>query len=134
MNGTKHFQNVDMFVRFCKIRLVESVLEKTAFHWKVELSQFEVMQFGLTNGAYTFRRTVEGILNEVDFARSYVHDKAICFKKIEGPMNRYVALYDHIKKSGLRVKLKWSVLGVSHIEVPRVMVSGHSVEPDLAKM
>lgn len=71
MAGSKIFSKLVMFVGYLKIRLTESVREKTAFRCKFGSFQIEVRLFDFMNERSPFQRTVKSLFKDLDFVQIY---------------------------------------------------------------
>lgn len=108
-------------------------LRKGCVSLPVWISRFEMMPFGLTNVASTFQRLSERLFRGHDLVQVYINNVFIGSKSVEEHKNHLIVVRDHIRESGLKIKLKRCVFDASTVEVLEYIVLKHGVEPDQGK-
>ena len=105
--GAKYFSTLDLISGYWQIEIAEEDKHKTAFTTRKGHYEFNRMPFGLTNAPATFQRLMNNLLQPVIYkcALVYLDDVIIYSRTIEDHIKHLQAVFDLLRKGGLKVKL-----------------------------
>lgn len=103
--GSKWFSSLDLRSGYWQVHLTPEARPKTAFSIGQGLWQFRVMPFGLCNGAASFERLMERVLEKVPRSRCVVFlDDLLCHAaNFERAIANLREVFEAIRKAGLRL-------------------------------
>ena len=133
--GATLFSSFDLTSGYFQIPLREDDIPKSAFCCKFGHFEMTRMPFGLNNAASTFQRTMEIVLQGLQWETYlvYIDDIIVYVSSFTQHLQRVEQVLDHIQKAGLKLKpekchlLQTGVAFLSHI------VSKEGVRPGSAK-
>lgn len=129
--GSKYFSTFDLTSGYFQIPMKETDIPKTAFCTKYGQYEFLSMPFGLNSSAATFQRTMELILQGLQWTTSiiYIDDIVVFSKTFDEHMTRVSEVLGRIAAANLKLKpaktelLEKSVTFLGHV------VSEEGVKP-----
>ena len=132
VGGMSLFSSFDLTSGYFQIPLKKDDVPKSAFTCKYGLFEMTRMPFGLNNSCGTFQRTMELVLQGLQWQTClvYIDDIIVFGATFEEHIQRVDEVLDRIKKSGLKLKpdkchlLQTEVVFLGHI------VSKDGVRPD----
>src|SRR6266480_7812354 len=107
-------------------------VEKTAFITSFKLYEFLVMPFGLNYALVTFQRLMNRVLQEFlgDFVAVYLDDVIIFTRgTFEQHMNYLQQVFEALKVTNLKIKLKKCHFYLSNIHFLEHVVKRNSIKP-----
>ena len=109
--------------------------EKTTFTTFHGLFEFTVMPFGLCNAPATFQRLMETVLHGLigDFVSVYLDDIIIYSPTIKDHLQHLSAVFDRLRKAGLRLKPDKCQFICSQITYLGHIISAEGIRPDPEK-
>ncbi|MES9880687.1 MAG: reverse transcriptase domain-containing protein [Sedimenticola sp.] len=125
--GAKYFSTFDLTSGYFQIPMKESDIPKTAFCTKYGQYEFLSMPFGLNSSAATFQRTMELILQGLQWTTAiiYIDDIVVFAKTFDEHVERVSEILERIVKANLKLKpVKTELLQKS------VIFLGHTVSED----
>ena len=129
--GSSYFSTFDLTSGFFQIPVKEADIPKTAFVCKYGHFEMTRMPFGLNNSASTFQRTMELVLQGLQWVTCLIYiDYIIVFgANFDQHMQRVEEVLDRIRQAGLKLKAAKSNLLQKEVVFLGHVVSGEGIKP-----
>ena len=131
LSGADTFTSLDLSSGYWQIPVAPDDIPKTAFVTPFGLYEFVVMPFGLTSAPATFQRLMNAVLRSLP-ERAYLDDIAVG-SAVGEHAHRLRALFEVLRKAGLRLKASKCHLGQPSIKFLGHVVSRDGLAVDLEK-
>jgi hypothetical protein len=130
--GAKYFSTLDLISEYWQIEIAEEDKQKTAFTTRKGHCEFNRMPFGLTNAPATFQRLMNNLLQSVIYkcALVYLDDVIIYSRTIEDHVKHLQAVFDLLRKGGLKVKLSKCTFLQKSVKYLGHIISEEGLRPD----
>ena len=121
--GSSYFSTFDLTSGFFQIRVKEADIPKTAFVCKYGHFEMTRMPFGLNNSASTFQRTMELVLQGLQWVTCliYIDDIIVFGANFDQHVQGVEEVLDRIRQAGLKLKaakinlLQKEVVSLGHV-------------------
>ena len=136
MHGSSFYTSLDCQSGFWQVRMDPRDQDKTAFCTPDGLFEFTVMPFGLTNAPSTFQRLMTKVLDGLTykFVVVFIDDLSVFSKTWEEHLTHLRAVFDRLRKAGLRLNLAKSKFTRHEQKFLGFIVSQEGVKPDPGKI
>ncbi|CAG2232916.1 Transposon Ty3-G Gag-Pol polyprotein,Retrovirus-related Pol polyprotein from transposon opus,Retrovirus-related Pol polyprotein from transposon 297,Retrovirus-related Pol polyprotein from transposon 17.6,Transposon Ty3-I Gag-Pol polyprotein [Mytilus edulis] len=105
LGAAKFYSLIDLRAGFWQIKMAEEDKSKTAFVCHKGLFEFNVMPFGLQNSPAVFSQLMEIVLQDLNFAISYIDDILIFSETLEEHFDHIQQVFDRLRQHNLKLKL-----------------------------
>ena len=105
MNGTKYFSTLDLQAGYHHIPLDESSIPKTAFNSPFDKYEYVKVPFELAQAPAYFQELMTGILNDFNFAITYLDNIIIFSKMMEEHLSHIKQVFEKLCTAKLSMKL-----------------------------
>ena len=106
LHSFQYFSVIDISAAYWCVPMREEDVEKTAFNTPRGLFEMIVMPFGLVNSQATFQRLMDNTLQGLKRTESYIDDCIIFSNSFEQHIEDLRAVFNHLHRAKLHVKLK----------------------------
>ena len=136
LHGAKFFSTLDLFSGYWQIEIEEADKQKKAFTTDEDHFEFNRMPFGLTNAPATFQRLINNVLRPAlkKYALVYLDDVIIFSKSIEEHIQHIEAVFELLRKVGLKIKLSKCTFLQREVEYLGHIVTEKGIGPDPKKL
>ncbi|CAG2210599.1 Transposon Ty3-G Gag-Pol polyprotein,Transposon Ty3-I Gag-Pol polyprotein [Mytilus edulis] len=134
LGAAKFYSLIDLRAGFWQIKMAEEDKSKTAFVCHKGLFEFNVMPFGLQNSPAVFSQLMEIVLQDLNFAISYIDDILIFSETLEEHFNHIQQVFDRLRQHNLKLKLKKCQLLQEETNYLGFKINIDDVKPDDAKV
>ncbi|CAG2254460.1 Retrovirus-related Pol polyprotein from transposon 17.6,Transposon Ty3-I Gag-Pol polyprotein,Transposon Ty3-G Gag-Pol polyprotein,Retrovirus-related Pol polyprotein from transposon 297 [Mytilus edulis] len=132
--AAKFYSLIDLRAGFWQIKMAEEDKSKTAFVCHKGLFEFNVMPFGLQNSPAVFSQLMEIVLQDLNFAISYIDDILIFSETLEEHFNHIQQVFDRLRQHNLKLKLKKCQFLQEETNYLGFKINIDGVKPDDAKV
>ncbi|CAG2207429.1 unnamed protein product [Mytilus edulis] len=134
LGAAKFYSLIDLRAGFWQIKMAEEDKSKTAFVCHKGLFEFNVMPFGLQNSPAVFSQLMEIVLQDLNFAISYIDDILIFSETLEEHFNHIQQVFDRLRQHNLKLKLKKCQFLQEETNYLGFKINIDGVKPDDAKV
>ena len=136
LHGAKFFSTLDLFSGYWQIEIEEADKQKKAFTTDEDHFEFNRMPFGLTNAPATFQRLINNVLRPAlkKYALVYLDDVIFFSKSIEEHIQHIEAVFELLRKVGLKIKLSKCTFLQREVEYLGHIVTEKGIGPDPKKL
>ena len=135
IQGYKVFSTFNLCSGYYHIGLSDSAKPKTAFVVSgVGKYEFNRVPFALAQAPTYFQRLINEVLTDCTFAMGYLDDIIIFSKTEEEHLQHLEEIFEHLRKSGLKLKLQKCSFFKKHIQYLGHLISEEGIQPLPAKL
>lgn len=132
--GSQIFSQIDLNMGYYQIQVFEEDIYKTAFSLGNETYEFLRMPFGLTNAPRTFQKTMNRILEDLDFVKIYLDDILIHSKNIYEHLDHLNTVLRKLQEANASINFEKSKFGEKEVTYLGNIINKDGIRPDTSRI